>query len=156
MFTIDPAVRLRRLAVCTWLVTGLALNGAIPAHAESATQEDLALAKDYFAHACAVCHGAGGKGNGALAAELTTPPSDLTQITRRAGNGVFPDERVYETIQGFDMPDAHGTREMPVWGAVILFEELGQSTAKGDAKIAEQQTLKRLRQLVAYLKSIQE
>ena len=64
--------------------------------------------------------------------------------------------KVYETIEGLAMPMAHGTREMPIWGAVLLFEELGTSVAKEDAAKATRSTRKRLEKLVDYLESIQE
>jgi len=108
-----------------------------------------------FAFACAPCHGRTGKGDGPVASELKVSPPDLTAIARRAG-GRFPADKVYARIEGLTMPDAHGTREMPIWGAVFLFEELGGSVLTKDAKPATEQTRRRLQHLVDYLRSIQD
>ena len=156
MVTLRTAAVFFGIMICAGFAACGSPYAATNTENQSTPSEDLAQAKDYFVRACAVCHGVNARGEGVLASQLVTPPSDLTLITQRAGDGVFPAKRVYETIEGFNMPSAHGTREMPVWGAVILFEELGQSTAKGDAKIAEEETRKRLKQLVAYLRSIQQ
>jgi hypothetical protein len=43
-------------------------------------------------------------------------PADLTVLARK-NNGVFPIRAVYETIDGRKLIAAHGTREMPIWGA---------------------------------------
>ena len=112
-------------------------------------------AKQYFQFACAACHGAEGRGDGPVAAQLKGVPADLTKIAQRHG-GVFPAKKVYETIEGLAMPAAHGTREMPIWGAVVLFEELGTSVAKADADKAARSTRERLEALVGYIESIQE
>jgi hypothetical protein len=48
---------------------------------------------------CAVCHGKLGKGDGPYAGIVDTRIADLTTLTKRNG-GVFPLQRVYETIDG--------------------------------------------------------
>lgn len=63
---------------------------------------------------CAVCHGNNGKGNGPYRELLQRSPADLTTLTKRNG-GVFPVSRMYETIEGANVP-SHGSREMPIWG----------------------------------------
>jgi mono/diheme cytochrome c family protein len=68
-----------------------------------------------YASSCASCHGPTGKGDGPMAADLVTPPTDLTTLAKRNG-GVFPAQRVYEIIDGREAVKAHGSREMPVWG----------------------------------------
>ena len=67
---------------------------------------------------CAVCHGAQGKGDGPYAGlgDTKQTVADLTLLARR-NNGVFPFARVYEFIDGTQVAKAHGTREMPIWGA---------------------------------------
>jgi hypothetical protein len=42
-------------------------------------------------------------------------PADLTTLTRK-NNGVFPIQRVYEVIDGRQALQAHGPRDMPIWG----------------------------------------
>jgi hypothetical protein len=69
---------------------------------------------------CASCHGADAKGHGPVASTLKTAPSDLTNIPTEKGK--FPSIRISLVIQGevgqMEIA-AHGTREMPVWGAVF-------------------------------------
>jgi mono/diheme cytochrome c family protein len=64
---------------------------------------------------CASCHGMDAKGNGPVAATMKVMPTDLTTIAAR--NGKWNPVRVENTIAGDEFPVAHGTREMPVWGA---------------------------------------
>ncbi len=70
---------------------------------------------------CASCHGESGDGNGPLAASLRRPPSDLRLITKRRG-GRFDEAYVMQIIDGRRTVAEHGTREMPVWGAVFESE----------------------------------
>ncbi len=65
---------------------------------------------------CASCHGDSGKGDGPLAAELSTKPVDLTQIARQ-NKGQFPFWHVFNSIDGRTTLRAHGGPEMPVWGS---------------------------------------
>jgi mono/diheme cytochrome c family protein len=74
----------------------------------------------YLRH-CAACHGESGRGNGPVAATLRTPPTDLTTIAARAG-GRFDGSWVMRIIDGRQVVAEHGTREMPVWGAVFSEE----------------------------------
>jgi mono/diheme cytochrome c family protein len=68
---------------------------------------------------CAVCHGAGGHGDGPMGAALKTPPSDLTKIAARNG-GFYPLGRVEKIIAGEEERGAgHGTQAMPVWGPIF-------------------------------------
>jgi mono/diheme cytochrome c family protein len=64
---------------------------------------------------CAVCHGAMGKGDGPYAGIVDTRIPDITTL-QKANNGVFPYDRVYQTIDGRMDVKAHGTRDMPIWG----------------------------------------
>jgi mono/diheme cytochrome c family protein len=73
------------------------------------------IGKLEYQTSCAMCHGIDGKGTGPLAGELKTKPSDLTAIAK-GNNGVFPFNRVYETIDGRQAVKSHGSREMPIWG----------------------------------------
>lgn len=77
-----------------------------------------------YATSCANCHGPLGKGDGVLARHLVKAPTDLTTLSRRNG-GVFPNQRVWETIDGRTATEIgpHGTREMPIWGLVYRSED---------------------------------
>lgn len=50
-----------------------------------------------------------------MAASQVSIP-DLTGISRRNG-GTFPDDMVRKIVSGESAIAAHGSREMPVWGA---------------------------------------
>lgn len=72
------------------------------------------LGKQEYVENCAVCHGNDGKGHGPYVEFLRKSPPDLTQLTKLNG-GVFPVSRMYETIEGANVP-SHGARDMPIWG----------------------------------------
>ena len=71
---------------------------------------------EYDGH-CAICHGLSGtaKEEGAYSSLLSKTIANLTTLSKNNG-GVFPFARVYQTIDGREQVQAHGTREMPVWG----------------------------------------
>ena len=99
---------------------------------------------------CAVCHGEDGRGDGPVATVLTIKPADLTVLSRRNG-GQFPFEHVVATIDGRTSIKAHGTREMPIWGA--RYEE---QVSKEYGPYGSESTVKaRILELVHYLQGIQ-
>ncbi|PTL35542.1 cytochrome C [Candidatus Methylomirabilis limnetica] len=71
----------------------------------------------YLRH-CASCHGESGDGNGSVAASMRRHPSDLRLISKRY-DGRFDESYVMQIIDGRRAVAEHGTREMPVWGAVF-------------------------------------
>ncbi len=136
-------------------------TGALPASATKAitapelTSAELAKAAQDFTTYCSVCHGRDARGNGPVASELKTPPADLTGIAARAG-GEFPADAVFKTIEGLDMPAAHGTSEMPIWGALFVRQAVGEGVLIEDAKTAARVATDRIKHLVRYLETIQE
>lgn len=122
---------------------------ATPALADEALEQG----KADFTHLCAPCHGADAKGGGPQAASLKKKPADLTMVTARYGR--FPEDRVFETIAGLDMPEGHGTREMPSWGDVFVSEGVGSSTKLVDAMKASDEASRRIAGLMRYIESIQ-
>ena len=84
---------------------------------------------------------------------LFQKPADLTMVTVRYGR--FPEDRVFETIAGIDMPEGHGTREMPSWGDVFVSEGVGSSTKLEDAMNASDEASRRIAGLMRYIESIQ-
>ena len=64
----------------------------------------------------AACHGLSGKGDGSVVPALKNKPTDLTQLAKKNG-GVPPVPQLVETIRGTKRIDAHGTTDMPAWGA---------------------------------------
>jgi mono/diheme cytochrome c family protein len=74
--------------------------------------------KQMYASYCANCHGMDGRGHGATAASLQTPPADLTVLSRD-NHGVYPARHVEAVLQhGVETP-GHGSKIMPVWGPVL-------------------------------------
>ena len=55
------------------------------------------IGKMEYQASCASCHGTDGKGTGPVAPSLAKKPADLTTLAKQ-NNGVFPFERIYETI----------------------------------------------------------
>jgi mono/diheme cytochrome c family protein len=92
---------------------------------------------------CAVCHGADGRGNGPAAEALKTRPNDITQLSKQ-NSGKYPQGRVRDIIVGDTLINAHGTKEMPMWGDV--FRSISPN---------EQFTEMRVTNLVIYIQSIQ-
>jgi len=99
-----------------WMVAALvgALGAGHPLLAFGQQKVDIGK-REYDAN-CAVCHGLKGKGDGPRADWSEAGVADLTLLAKR-NNGVFPFVRVYEFIDGTQVVKAHGTREMPIWGA---------------------------------------
>ena len=67
---------------------------------------------------CASCHGKTGKGDGPAAAALKAKPADLTELTKVHPGGLSQKDFV-DRLQGANMPSAHGSSPMPVWGPVL-------------------------------------
>jgi mono/diheme cytochrome c family protein len=126
-------VILKKSFTFPWLLIGavsLAASGA--AMAQTKTFD---LGKREYDANCALCHGSSGKADGPFVKMLRQPPSDLTTLTQRNG-GVFPADRLYQTIEGAQVP-SHGTREMPIWGLVYQIRTgdyyMGSETYDPDA-----------------------
>lgn len=79
------------------------------------------VGRNEYESACAVCHGVAGKGDGPLHGQLTRRVPDLTVLARN-NSGVFPFDRVYQTIDGRREVMAHGPRDMPVWGRAFRMQ----------------------------------
>ncbi|MCU0803985.1 MAG: hypothetical protein MUF79_02700 [Burkholderiales bacterium] len=102
----------RSMAMLAVAVASLVGSGAALAQAKG----DVDFGKREYMSNCAVCHGASGKGDGFYEGLLKQKPTDLTILAKTNG-GVFPAQRIYEVIDGRRMVPAHGTRDMPIWGA---------------------------------------
>ncbi len=105
------------------------------------------LGEPVFLRRCGACHGESGRGDGPAAGALRVAPADLTRIAARRG-GSFPEGEIARLIDGRFTVQAHGTREMPIWG-----ERLGEQIP--DAGVSEEVVRGQISVLVEYLKSIQ-
>jgi len=94
---------------------------------------------------CAVCHGNDLKGNGPAPPPFKDVPPDLTKLAKSHG-GKFP-EKYFEDVlrNGVPIP-AHGSPEMPTWGADFRTREHLDSA----------QVTLRITNLSNYIKSLQE
>jgi mono/diheme cytochrome c family protein len=132
------------------LAMGLGACGPEPASPPRRAPPDPVLAelgRDVFLRYCAACHGERGLGDGPAAGALRTPPADLTRISSRRG-GAFPKGEIARFIDGRFAIEAHGTREMPVWG-----QRLGERIP--EAGLSEEVARGQIATVVEYLESIQ-
>jgi mono/diheme cytochrome c family protein len=104
---------------------------------------------------CASCHGADARGNGPVAADLKTMPPSLREIAKRRG-GKFDAREIAAFIDGRNMPRAHGTPEMPVWGRLFGYAAQAEGTLSSDQIALEKETQARIALLVNYLANIQD
>lgn len=100
--------------------------------------------KDMYMTYCAVCHGTDGKGGGPAASALKIPPNDLTLLSKNNG-GKYPSMKVEASIRGEAAFPAHGSKDMPVWGALFW------SVSKGH----EGEVQQRVVNLTKYIESLQ-
>jgi mono/diheme cytochrome c family protein len=129
------------------ILLALAL-GCATAPADMTEPQRLTAGRAEYEAYCMACHGIEADGTGPVAAYMTPRPSDLRRIAARRG-GVFPHAALEAWIDGRDPIAAHGSRDMPIWGAAFREEtELDQLT--------ETRVRGRIVLLVQYLESIQE
>ncbi len=102
---------------------------------------------------CAPCHGMTGIGDGPVASELNNAPADLTKLT--GGNQLSFDE-VKMIVDGRDMPRAHGTSEMPVWGVWFSAAANAAGLLQDDTSTTEAVVNARIERLVDYLNTLQK
>jgi mono/diheme cytochrome c family protein len=112
-----------RISLITAVVVGAVMTAATSGgHAQAKPRNnDVDVGAFEYKSSCATCHGVSGKGDGPMSARLKERPTDLTRLARDNG-GVFPAQHLYEVIDGRKEIAAHGSREMPVWGAHYLEE----------------------------------
>lgn len=94
---------------------------------------------------CAVCHGNDLKGNGPAPPPFKDLPPDLTKLAKSHG-GKFPEKYFEDVLRNGVVIPAHGSPEMPTWGADFRTREHLDST----------QVTLRITNLSDYIKSLQE
>lgn len=109
--------------------------------------DPIASGRETYMQYCASCHGPEGEGEGPVADVMTAQPADLTQLRAQYG-GTFPTDSIYAFIDGRADVQAHGTREMPVWGNV-WGEVDGQPVPREEVDL-------RIRELVEYIRTLQD
>jgi len=101
---------LSRRGLVTLLLAASANLAAAPLAATEAGE-----GRQLYVESCAACHGLDGRGGGPRASELAAPPPDLTRLHERYGTPL-PSDRIAAFIDGRTEVEAHGPRDMPVWG----------------------------------------
>ncbi len=124
----------RIAAACLVLTSGAAVAGDTGA--------------ELFQENCAACHGAYAEGDGPAIAALAVPVPDLTTLSARNG-GRYPADAVRAVVDGRNVPAAHGSRSMPIWGTEFWLEG-------GADDHASRKAATRIQTLVDYLESLQE
>jgi mono/diheme cytochrome c family protein len=145
-------VRAGTLSLATF---GLALAVAAPAAYALEKDAQIKLGEAEYMANCASCHGPRGKGDGPVAEVLSTKPTDLTTLTSQY-SGIYPADQVYRVINGQDMINPHGSREMPVWGP--RYWEMAADVAAHVPHDLDMQAMVhgRITALVQYIESLQE
>ena len=103
-----------------------------------------ATGRELFSAYCASCHGIDGKGHGARAGALKTPPPDLTTLAIRNDRN-FPFALVSGTISGDLQRLEYVEREMPCFGLIFRGVPAGERQAS-QRKVAA---------LTEYIRSLQ-
>jgi hypothetical protein len=83
--------------------------------------------------------------------QLKAGSSDITVLSKN-NEGEFPRAQVLMVLDGRSEVQAHGPREMPIWGEVYLSEGPKDQLPKEREGYVDE----RLRALIAYLETLQE
>ncbi len=133
------------LTIVPFTVAGVLANSqAAVAESQDALVDS---GRKIFAQYCSSCHGLDGHGGGSVARLLKTPPRDLSAIAARRG-GKFPTDEIMAQIDGRSVVEAHGPRDMPVWGRQF-------SGDVGGGSLGEEVSSGKIQALIHYLQSIQ-
>lgn len=117
----------RKMTLIAVLVFGLGMAYWVSDVGAQKVSKSNERGQKLFAQYCASCHGVDGKGNGPAASALKNGVPDLTKIPKV--DGKFPGLRVMHAISGEKDIPAHGSKDMPVWGAIFR-EKKGNATAQ--------------------------
>jgi len=119
----------------------------------STAQQKVDIGKSEFDSNCAVCHGMSGKGDGPYAADVGMKGVPNLTVLAKKNHGVFPFAGVYETIDGTHVVKAHGSRDMPIWGAD--YKVMGNQSSLGYPYSQEAFVRARILALVEYVYRLQ-
>jgi len=139
------AILMLQLLVCSCAPAG---DDPEPWRAKEEQAARVAAGERLFGGYCSSCHGADARGKGPVAPALSTPPADLTRIAERAG-GSFDAAKVAAFIDGRTRIQAHGEREMPVWGR--LYDDRNENMMTDESLLSPGMIF----DLVEYLRTIQ-
>ena len=135
-----PWLRTTVGSIACWLAAGAA--------AAQAGDPGGIAGRELYASYCASCHGSDGRGGGPESAKRGLRPPDLTRLHERYGSPL-PRDRIASFIDGRVDVEAHGPREMPVWGERFFEGDPGPPRGVESAK------RRTVDLLVEYLQSLQ-
>jgi mono/diheme cytochrome c family protein len=139
------------------LISALITTATVVAWVDASHAQGTEVGKYQYMNSCAACHGVTGKGDGAVARSLKLTPADLTRLSE-VNKGVFPFSRVYEVIDGRFEVEAHGKRDMPIWGEIYkpVWNSLDPPGAPVYSKeVAESVVRGRILALIEYISTLQ-
>ena len=153
-FTLLPSMREAAMRALSWAVLSALPWVVLPAPALAQAPSPVELGRREFENHCATCHGMDATGSGPMRPFLARVPADLTNLKQRYG-GTFPRSTIADLIdgRGLEAPGSHGTREMPIWGAV--YREQSEAQTRGTPFPAEWSVRGRIIALVDYLQTLQ-
>lgn len=96
-----------------------------------------------FQSYCASCHGSDGRGAGPAAVSLKAAVPDLSLLAKH-NHGKYPELRVMNALGWQRGMEAHGSKEMPVWGNLM------RESHEGDGLVHI-----RLRNITRYIETLQ-
>ncbi|AXI47637.1 cytochrome C [Sulfitobacter sp. SK012] len=91
--------------------------------------ETLGAGETLFIENCVSCHGVAGHGDGPLAADLDTPPADLTQISKRRG-GIWPMLEIMSILDGYSR-NTLPREDMPIFEGFLDNDMVEFDTGNG-------------------------
>ena len=141
-------------AVFVLLVMAMSLSEARAGKTET-NEDQVKMGSADYQNFCAACHGMDARGNGPVAMELKIAPPSLRKLAARR-NGVFDVNEVVKIIDGRDMPRAHGTPEMPIWGSLFRFVAELSGILQSDIEDSEKDAQNHIVAIAKYLETIQE
>jgi mono/diheme cytochrome c family protein len=142
--------------VCALLLSAVLLPEVRAGENKTKSVEDqVKIGAVDYENFCAACHGKDARGNGPVAVELKTVPPSLRKFAARRG-GVFDANEIVKIIDGRDMPRAHGTPEMPIWGSLFRFVAELSGILQSDIEDSEKDAQNHIKAIAKYLETIQE
>jgi mono/diheme cytochrome c family protein len=142
--------------VCALLLSAVVLPEVRAGKNKTKSVEDqVKIGAVDYQNFCAACHGTDARGNGPVAIELKTTPPSLRQLAARR-SGVFDVNEIVKIIDGRDMPRAHGTPEMPIWGSLFRYVAEASGILSSDIEDTEKDARRHILAVAKYLETIQE
>ncbi|MEH6478285.1 MAG: cytochrome c [Sneathiella sp.] len=112
--------------------------------------ETLGAGEALFIENCVSCHGVAGHGDGPFAADLDTPPADLTQISKRRG-GIWPMLEIMSILDGYSR-NTLPREDMPIFEGFLDNDMVEFDTGNGVKTLVPS----KLVEMVDYLETLQD